>query len=84
MAKIIANGNEAECDDNGHIIEACETLGVPFGCYAGECGACKIEILEGAENLDELTEEEKNMGMDETHRLACQCKIKSGEVKIKF
>ena len=43
-----------------------------------------IDIVEGQENLSELTQEEKDMGMNKTRRLACQCKIKSGNVKIKY
>ena len=51
---------------------------------SGFCGACKIEIIEGGENLNILNQEELNMGdRDRTHRLACQAVIKQGFVKIK-
>jgi len=43
-----------------------------------------LHVVEGKENLSELTEEEKDLGRDKEHRLACQCKIKEGEVKIGF
>ncbi len=84
MAFIQKNNKKVELPDNYPIKEACMELDVPFGCQSGLCGTCKIDILEGAENLEELTPEEKEMGdRDYTHRLACQAKIKSGFIKIK-
>jgi ferredoxin len=59
---------------------------VPFACTEGVCGTCVIEVIEGKENLSDPTQEEKDFLGDGTcdERLACQCKIKSGIVKIKF
>ncbi|MEK6844794.1 MAG: 2Fe-2S iron-sulfur cluster-binding protein [Nanoarchaeota archaeon] len=86
MAKIIFsdNGKTINVKDKNQIKDACEKLGVPFSCTEGICGTCMIEIIDGQENLSELTQEEKDMGMNKTRRLACQCKIKSGTVKIKY
>ena len=86
MAKIIFsdNGREINVKDREPIKDACERLGVPFSCAEGICGTCMIDVVEGQENLSELTQEEKDMGMNRARRLACQCKIKSGAVKIKY
>ncbi|MEK6817607.1 MAG: 2Fe-2S iron-sulfur cluster binding domain-containing protein [Nanoarchaeota archaeon] len=86
MAKIIFsdNGKEINVEDKDFIKDACEKLGVPFSCTEGICGTCIIDVADGQENLSELTQEEKDMGMNRTRRLACQCKIKSGIVKIKY
>lgn len=84
MAILKSDDNEVEVKDNNSIREAAEQLGVPFSCTEGRCGTCMIDIEEGEENLSGLTPEEHDMGGDEKHRLACQCKIKQGEVKIKF
>lgn len=86
MAKIINNktGAEIEVSDGERIGDACEKLGVPFGCQNGLCGTCMIDIVSGEDNLSELTEEEKILERDKKHRLACQCRIKKGEVKIEF
>ncbi len=86
MAKIIFSddGKEIEVKDGEPIKDACENLGVPFSCSEGICGTCMVDVLEGQENLSELTQEEKDMGRDKNHRLACQCKIKSGTIKIKY
>ena len=86
MPKIIsAKTNEfREIPDGSKIREACEELGVPFSCTNGICGTCMIDIKEGKENLSKLTEQENDLARDEEHRLACQCKIKKGEVKFDF
>ena len=86
MAKIINSKTNEEIyvNDGKSIQEACEELGVPFQCTNGICGTCMIDIISGQENLSELTEEEHDLERDKKHRLACQCKIKSGEVKFDF
>ena len=64
MAKIIFSdtGKEINVKDEGQIKDACEKLGVPFSCAEGICGTCMIDIVEGQENLSELTQEEKRHG----------------------
>jgi len=86
MAKIIDVKTEREIEvaDGESIKDACEKLGVPFGCNTGLCGTCMIDIVSGEENLSDLTEEEKILERDKKHRLACQCKIESGEVGISW
>ncbi len=89
MAKLIFthnNGEEVELPDDSPIAEACEQSGVPFACTEGVCGTCVIEIKEGKENLSPPTQEEQDFlgegACDE--RLACQCRIKKGQVRITF
>jgi ferredoxin len=86
MAKVTntENGKTAEVQEGEWIQESAEKVGVPFGCEEGICGTCMIDIEEGAENLSELTEPEEDLMRDKNHRLACQCKIKKGEVKFKL
>jgi ferredoxin len=86
MAKIINTKTEQEVEvaDGEEIREACEKLGVPFGCQNGLCGTCMIDVNSGGENLSELTEEEEILERDRKHRLACQCRVKEGEVQISF
>ena len=84
MAVLKTDKEEIEVPDGSRVKEPADSLGVPFGCRQGICGTCKIEILEGEENLDELNEQEVAMGdRDKKHRLACQCSILKGLVKIK-
>lgn len=85
MAKIIftKSGKEVEVADGASLTGVAEANGVMFGCYTGVCGTCIINIASGAENLSERTEFESNLlGDDQNLRLACQCRIIKGEVRI--
>ena len=87
MAKLIFDetGEQHELEDGSPIADICEEAGVPFACTEGICGTCVIEVSEGMENLSEFTQEEEDfLGELDNERLACQCKITSGYVKIKF
>ena len=87
MAKIIFEENKEEADlpDGSPIAEACEQAGVPFACTEGVCGTCVIEVTEGMDNLSPFTQEERDfLGDMGCERLACQCKIQQGKVKLKF
>ena len=44
-----------QAQDKEIIFDALERQGVelPHGCLAGSCGACRIEVHEGCENLSE-------------------------------
>ncbi|MEK6897906.1 MAG: 2Fe-2S iron-sulfur cluster-binding protein [Nanoarchaeota archaeon] len=86
MAKLINNktGEAKEVQNNEKIKTAAEEMGVLFGCEDGICGTCMIDVVKGEENLSELTQAEKDLERDKKHRLACQCKIKKGDVRIEF
>ena len=87
MGKLIfeETGQEQEIEPNGSIAEACEEAGVPFACTEGVCGTCVIEVTEGMENLSEFTQEEEDfLGEKGCERLACQCRLREGSVKVKF
>lgn len=87
MPKLIFEntGEEKELDEDSPIAEACEEAGVPFACTEGVCGTCVVEVIEGMDNLSLFTQEEKDfLGEQNCERLACQCKIKSGKVKLNF
>jgi ferredoxin len=87
MAKIIFENasEEHELPDGAPIAESCEQAGVPFACTEGVCGTCVIEVSEGMDNLSEFNQAEADfLGELDRERLACQCKIKGGCVKVKF
>lgn len=77
-------GKEIEVKEGGYIRPAAEKLGVPFSCNVGTCGTCMIDVIEGKDNLTELTQAEKDLDRDKKHRLACQCRMKKGDVTIDF
>lgn len=86
MPKLILNDDEeVTLGEMAPLKESCEDAGVPFACEEGVCGTCVIEVTEGMENLSEFTEEEVDfLGEQDSERLACQCKIKGGCVKVTF
>ena len=84
MAKLIIDNDAYEVTDGEQIAETCENAGIPFSCNTGVCGTCQIEILEGAEHLNELNAEEEELGMDRNNRLSCQCRILQGTVKVTY
>jgi ferredoxin len=87
MAKLIFLNTDEEVNlpDGSDIKEACEKAGIPIACSEGVCGSCIIEIAEGMNNLSEFTQAEKDfLGEMHNERLACQCQIKKGVVKIRF
>ena len=87
MGKLIFvhSGEEHVVADGEPIAPICEEAGVPFACTEGVCGTCVIEVTEGMENLSSFTQEEKDfLGEPGHERLACQCRLRGGCVKIKF
>ena len=87
MAKLIFEDTQEgnELPDGSPIAEVCEQAGVPFACTEGICGTCVIEVTEGMQHLSEFNQAESDfLGDLHRERLACQCKIQGGCVKIKF
>lgn len=85
MPKIKHGDKEVEVSKNKSLRKDLEKLGVPFNCENGVCGTCYIEILDGEENLSEVNQKEKNLGMDRKNRLGCQCQMKKdGAVEVDF
>ena len=82
MAIIKTEDKQIELPDDSSVKETCKELGIVFGCEDGRCGTCTTNVLEGMENLLPKNEKEQDMDLDNNERLMCQCKIKSGEIKI--
>lgn len=49
----------------------------------GACGTCRIEIVEGADQVTPPTIDEIVKEIEEPHRLSCQTKV-LGDVKVKI
>lgn len=80
------NDKSYEVKEGQLLFDQLEQLGcvLPHGCLAGSCGSCRIEILEGAENLsiagavesDTIAAIEKNYaGLNKKIRLSCRAKV---------
>ncbi len=61
-------------------------LTLPHGCLAGSCSACKVKIIEGAENLSNADPIEQNtlssFCNEPNLRLSCRAKIIKGRVHL--
>lgn len=57
------------------------------GCSEASCGTCRVEVLEGAENLTEQTARErmtlKENNYPTTWRLGCKVELVAGAVKVR-
>ena len=84
MAKLVLNGDEIDVEENVKIVDAIEEAGVPIGCSNGVCGTCEVEVIEGMDNLNEITEEEEDLGMEGNKRLGCQCQLTGGSVVMEY
>lgn len=89
-----------QVDDNSILFDALENKGetLPHGCLSGSCGSCRIQILEGAENLKEpspieqdtidaiTSSQKRNLGdgYDDSAqiRLSCRARVQ-GDIKFK-
>jgi ferredoxin len=71
------------------IIEISEKVGagIIYGCREGDCGTCLTHVESGVENLSEPSVLESKVLKENlagrNDRLACQCQILGGEVKVR-
>ncbi len=85
--KITTDDMTIDVEDGYKMIDLGEDhdTSILFGCRDGACGACMVKVLEGAENLNEADENEKDfletMAAEDNERLACQC-ICKGDVTL--
>ncbi len=60
---------------------------ISSGCSDSSCGTCRVEVLEGAENLTAQDARErgtlKDNGFPTTLRLACRAELVGGAAKVK-
>ncbi len=84
MAYLVVNDVTKEVKDNAIFIEEASELGIPFGCQEGSCMTCLVDVIEGMDQLNDRTENEKMLGIKGKQRLTCQCKIKWGVVKLRY
>jgi len=91
MAKVrIRNdGIEFEVPDGEPLLNYAQIhSSILFGCGKGDCGTCVCSVSKGNENVNPKTKKEEEtlnrIGAYPSQRLACQLKIKRGEVEIEY
>ncbi|MEO0649796.1 MAG: 2Fe-2S iron-sulfur cluster-binding protein [Planctomycetota bacterium] len=83
-----SNGESFEVPAGTSFLDFCQENRVPhdFGCTVGSCGTCRCLLVEGAENVNPIDDEEQEtveMSTDvEGARLGCRLVI-NGDVTIK-
>lgn len=72
-------GNTIETNTGTPLIDVLHEFGVEFPCGGkGTCGACKVKLLEGQLQVDDIQRERLlKLNLKENWRLACFCKAES-------
>jgi adenylate cyclase len=84
----LVTGETHEVEEGASFLDFCQTHDAPhdFGCTVGSCGTCRLEIVEGAGNVQPITDEERETLEMVTSvpgaRLGCQLKI-LGDIAIR-
>ena len=84
----VPTGASYDVADGTSYLEYCQEHAIdhPFGCTVGSCGTCRCEVVEGADNVTPITDEESEtveMCTDVPGaRLGCQLKL-HGDVSIR-
>jgi propane monooxygenase reductase subunit len=52
--ELVPGGLKFECDEDTKLLDAAVKagLGLPYGCRKGNCGTCKVQVLDGEVDLD--------------------------------
>ena len=78
-------GKEAEFPAGKTVLSCAREMGVRVSSVCGgdgACGTCRIEVVEGWENLTPPTPDETYKELDPPYRLSCQSKL-LGDVVVK-
>jgi ferredoxin len=91
MPKVVISSLESpaivtiDAADGGQLVDLCDenATPVPFSCRSASCGTCRVDVLEGMEQLMAPEDEELDIldvfGDDpKKRRLACQAKMRPG------
>jgi adenylate cyclase len=90
MPKItfLTTGETYEVSPGTSFLDFCQENDMPhdFGCTVGSCGTCRLVLVEGAGNVQPITEEEADTLFMVTHergaRLGCQL-IVNGDIAVR-
>ena len=87
LAIIELDGTEYTAPGGERLLDVFDTLmsqSIPTSCRAGNCGTCRVRVLEGESALVPPTAAEQNLlylcGAQRNERLGCQIRVKANEV----
>lgn len=76
---------EVDVPEGGPLVDVCDEheAPVPFSCRSASCGTCRIDVLEGLDELEPPSDEEADVlrlfADPPTRRLACSARLRPGE-----
>jgi len=79
-----------DAPDGAQLVDLCDEARAPvsFSCRGATCGTCLVHVVQGRELLEEPGAIEKaflaELGLDDSHRLACQTEIRAGDGLIRL
>ena len=79
-------GKSSEADGSRTLLQIALELGIPISHVCGgdgACGTCRIEVVEGWDNLTPPTPDEIYKELEPPHRLSCQCRLR-GDAVVKI
>ena len=79
-------GKTQEFDEGKRLLDAAGEMGVRLSQVCGgdgACGTCRIEVVEGWDNLTPPTPDETYKEMEAPYRLSCQAKL-LGDIIVKI
>lgn len=85
-----ASAVEVDEPGGGRLLDICDDSGapVPFSCRSASCGACRVEVIEGAHLLDDVGPEEQSVldlfGDPPGRRLACVARVQGGDGRVRL
>jgi ferredoxin len=80
---------ETDVPEGGALVDVCDEhrAPVPFSCKAANCATCRVEVLEGEDELLPMKDDERDLldlcGAPPHVRLACQAKMKPGLARLR-
>lgn len=75
---------EVDFPEGGRLVDICDDYEapIPFSCRSASCGTCRIDILEGLDQLEPPSEDEADVlaifADPPTRRLACSARLRGG------
>ena len=89
-ASIVGPAMTVEEPDGGRLVDICDDARapVPFSCRGASCGMCRVDVLEGADQLSPPDRYERNVlasfGDPPTRRLACAASVAPGIFRLRL
>ena len=89
LANEFGPAKSVEVSQATELVDVCdEALApIPFSCRSASCATCQIEVLDGAELLEDPDAIERELleilNAPANHRLACQVKVRPGKGTVR-